>query len=170
MCEALAGLSGVCLEVQSDPDVSALLRRKNRELVDHCDSHTHTKRKPPQGSPYDHCTPPTHSWHFSSKHIYRFPIHDCSMTLSWNPQALQKCLSYVIVLTVYVHTLCCVYKFVALLVFSSVSLQGGIRVWLNMCVCVCVFKYYISKALQEKSITMRAKQSWRVSTLKKKKK
>ncbi len=41
MFESLAGLSGVCLEVQSDPDVSALLRRMNGELVDHRDSHTH---------------------------------------------------------------------------------------------------------------------------------
>lgn len=41
MCESLAGPSGVCLEVQSDPDVSALLRRMNGELVDYYDSHTH---------------------------------------------------------------------------------------------------------------------------------
>lgn len=58
VCESLEGLSGVCLEVQRDPDVSALLRRMNRELVDHHDSHTFslpdTHTKPPQGPPYDH--------------------------------------------------------------------------------------------------------------------
>lgn len=29
VCDSLSGLYGVCLEVQSDPDVSALLRRMN---------------------------------------------------------------------------------------------------------------------------------------------
>lgn len=38
----------------------------------------------------------THTWHFSSKHICRFPFFSCSMALSWNPQASQKFLSWLI--------------------------------------------------------------------------
>ncbi len=73
--------------------------------------------------------PHTHSWHFSSKDNYRLPIYGCSMTLSWNPQALQKFLSLYI--CIYCISTCCVCVYNRACLFTF-SLQGRLEF-------VCVF-------------------------------
>ena len=80
-------------------------------------------------------------------------------------------LPYIFVFTVYVHAICCLYMIVAQLIFFTILLQGGGLEFDSVCVCVCVcLNIKFIKALKGKCITMRAKQSRRVSTFKKKKK
>lgn len=115
VCTSLAGLSGVCLEVQGDPDVSDLLKRAHWSAggplwLSPSLSHT---LKLPQGPPYDHCTPHTHTadifpqsssidFRFMSVAWHRYKT--CRAHQSFSPKCMCTCKDRCICIQAHVFT------------------------------------------------------------------
>lgn len=151
VCNSLVGLYGVCLEVCYDPDVSGLLRRMNRELVEHHDSPTWNLLRAP-------CEHPPQSWHLYLEHIYRLPIYSVAYDIVMKPAGLTKlspCIGCVC--SICTHVKWSVRSCSTACLFNSPIRQ--IRL-----VCTLISQKALMK---NKWITMRVKQSWKLSAFKK---